>query len=436
MGADAMRWLYCRANPAANVNFGPEPVREVRSKLFFKLWNSYAFFCNCAAGDGFDPARPAVPFKDRPDLDRWVLSELQQLVHTGRAAFERYDVMTFAVAAERFVEDDLSNWYVRRVKPRLNSKVADLDEAGLADKWAAYQTLYTVLTTLCRLLAPCAPFVTEVMWRNLTRGTGPESVHLTDYPTPDFSQFDEPVLGWMRDAREVISLGGAARNVAKINVRQPVAELRVRSSEVAVRDAVEALEALIREELNVKAVTLLPEDAPSTLRTVAKLNKKTAAAKLGPKLKEAEAALATLNLEALEAALNAGESEVCGVMLAKGDVVFEYVAADGWAGAKGRNTEVTISTAITEELRAEGLARNVVRMVNQARKDANLDLADAIVLHLGSPDAALARAIATHRATIATETQAVEWLDAPPAGAHTATVKVDGQPLTIALRKV
>ena len=432
ISADVIRWQFCRANPALNLKFGPEPADEVRSKFIFKLWNTYAFFCNCAAGDGFDPAMPPIPFKERPELDRWILDALQRLTETARASFEKYDAMAFALAAERFVDDDLSNWYVRRVKPRLNSKVADLNETELKEKWAAYQTLYTVLTTTCRLIAPCVPFIAEVMWRNLTNES--ESVHLTDFPVVTGAFLDEPVHGWMDGVRQVITLGGAARNVAKLNVRQPLAELRVRSSEADIRDAVEALEELICDELNVLKVTLLPEGAPATLRTVVKLNKKTAAAKLGAKLKDAEAALTTINGDELETKLNAGEAEIAGVMLAKTDFTFEYVAEEGWAGARGKGAEVTVSTVITEELKLAGLARNVIRLVNQARKDAKLDIADAITLHLSSTAEQLAKAIAAHKDNIAAEVQATAWSDTPPSGFKTET-SIDGMPLVIAFEK-
>src|SRR5262249_13031520 len=187
MGADVMRWLYVRHNPAANLNFGPGPADEVRSKVFFKLWNTYAMFCNFGNGDGFDPSMPQVPVSERQDVDRWLLSNLQKLITVAREAYQNYNVMAFALACEDFIEGDLSNWYVRRNKPRLQSKVADLDAACLKDKWAAYQTLYTTLTTLCKLMAPCVPFVTEAMWKNLRRQSDPESVHLGNFPVVDKS---------------------------------------------------------------------------------------------------------------------------------------------------------------------------------------------------------------------------------------------------------
>lgn len=435
IGADVMRWLYCRQNPATNLNFGPGPADEVRSKFIFKLWNSYAFFCNCAAGDGFDPTKPAqqVPVSERPDLDRWVLSVLDNLVVQARSSFEKYDVMTFALEAELFVEYDLSNWYVRRAKPRLNSKVADLDEAGLKDKWAAYQTLHTVLMTLCRLLAPCIPFITEVMWKNL--GGRAESVHLTEYPHDGFA--DYRLIQQMDALRNVITLGGAARNVAKINVRQPLAELAVRvlsEDEVAV---VKQFDQLIRDELNVKAVVVYGPGS-NLLTATAKFNAKSANAKLGAKRKDAEAELAKHDARELAKQLRAGPVEFAGVALDAADVVIEYAAAQkGYAGtADNRGREGVVSTTISEELKLEGLARNVVRQVNIARKDANLDIADSIVLHLSTTAEPLAKAIAAHRDTIAGESQATAWSDTEPAGGHRSETKIDGHPLVIAFKKV
>src|SRR5207248_999031 len=155
LGADAMRWLYCRANPAGNLNFGPGPINDVRAKVVIKLWNVYGGqFCNYARLDGFDPAAPLVPVAERPDIDRWILSDLQGLIADARAAFERYDVMAFCLAAEEFLDAKLSNWYVRRNRRRLWSKNAELDAAGRRDKLAAYQTLYAVLLDFCRLCAP------------------------------------------------------------------------------------------------------------------------------------------------------------------------------------------------------------------------------------------------------------------------------------------
>jgi isoleucyl-tRNA synthetase len=443
IGADVMRWLYCRQNPATHLNFGPEPANEVRSNVFFKLWNTYAMFCNFGNGDWFELSMPQVPLAERQDVDRWLLSNLQELITTAREAYEKYEVVTFALACEKFIVDDLSNWWVRRNKDRLQSKVADLDAAGLKDKWAAYQTLYQTLTTLCKLMAPCVPFVTEAMWKNLRRPTDPESVHLCDFPQADPALVDEQLSTDMKAVRRVISLGASVRDAAKLGVKQALSEFVVSPSPLrdnngvllgdADRRAVERFPDLIRDELNVKEVRFHTAAVP-LLVTSAKLNKKTAASKLGAKLKEAEEALAKMTA----AELDAKPFVLAGVTLDAADVVREYTAAAGWKGVADSGTQVAINTTITEELKLDGLARNVTRQVQNARKDAKLDLLDKIALHLHTEAPELAKAIATHRKDIATAVQATQWSDVPltGAGVHTATVKIDGQPLTIMLRKV
>jgi isoleucyl-tRNA synthetase len=456
IGADVMRWLYCRHNPAANLNFGPEPANEVRSKVFFKLWNTYAMFCNFGNGDGFDPAESSrhtpcavpgdgtrsvpttfVPVAERQDVDRWLLSNLQLLIQEAHAAYSTYNVMAFALKCEEFIDGDLSNWYVRRNKPRLQSKVADLDAAGLKDKWAAYQTLYTTLTTLCKIMAPCVPFVTELMWRNLRLPTESESVHLTDFPIADASLIDVPLSDDMAAVQRVISLGLSARQAAKLNVRQALAELVVSPASDAERRAVERFPDLIRDELNVKAVRLHDLKDGPLLTAAARLNKKTAAAKLGAKLKEAEGALAALDAGDLASRLERGAVELVGVPLERGDFTIEFTAKAGYTGIADKGTLVAINTTITEELKLEGLSRAVIRQVQDTRKNANLDLLDKIALHLGTDAPELAKAIRTHQKDIATAVQAIEWSDSPlPGEAHTATVKIDGQSLTISLRIV
>jgi isoleucyl-tRNA synthetase len=437
IGADVMRWLYVRHNPATNLNFGPGPADEVRSKVFFKLWNTYAMFCNFGIGDGFDPTQPPVPVPQRPDVDRWLLSKLQRLIQTARQAYATYTVMDFALHCEDFIESDLSNWYVRRNKPRLQSKVADLDAAGLQDKWAAYQTLYTTLRTLCLLMAPCVPFVTEAMWQNLRRPTDPESVHLCDFPTADESLIDEQLAKDTDAVRDVITLGLSVRQATRLNVRQPLTELVIAPVSPEMAKAVERFRDLIEDELNVRTVRLHDPQTGPLLRATAKLNKKTAAAKLGPKLKEAETAVAALDATELASRLRGGPVEVAGVALEAADLVIDYVAAPGWAGAADKGTQVALNTTITPELKLEGLARVVIRQVQDSRKHAGLDLLDTIALHLapGSPE--LAQAIAAHRPAIATATQAVEWSETPLNGeTYTTTVQVEGHPLTIALKKV
>jgi len=443
IGADVMRWLYCRQSPAQNLNFGPEPANEVRSKFIFKLWNTYALFCNCAIGDGYDPASMAqqVLAANRSDIDRWILSCLQVLIQTARDSFEKYDAMTFALAAERFVDDDLSNWYVRRVKGRLNSKVADLDAAGLRDKWAAYRTMHGVLTTLCQCIAPCVPFIAETMWKGL--GGAGASVHLSAFPEADESLIDTGLMEQMDALREIITLGGAARNAAKIKVRQPLAELVVAGRSQAVNEVVRKFPNLICDELNVKEVALHDPIKHGELKFRWTLKKKELAKRLGSSYTAVESAFNNLH-ECEKTSLGFKDQtidfEVAGILekvtIASSEVTIDSEPVAGYAKA-GYPTVVMVSTTITEELKLEGMARDVIRLVNQSRKDAGLEIADLIALYLHSPAEQLAKALLGGRGTIATETQAGEWSDTPlsPAG-HASDAKVDGLALRIEFRKL
>ncbi len=439
-GADVCRWLYCRHDPAKNLNFGPTPANEVRAKFVIKLWNCYAFFANYARLDGFDPPAETVPVKDRPDIDRWIVSDLQGLIRTARESFEKFDVAAFCLEAEKFVDDRLSNWYVRRNRDRFWSKNAELDAAGLRDKLAAYQTMYEVLTTLCKLIAPVVPFLAETMWQNLRTAKDAESVHLTDYPQTEASVTDTALSQDTDALLRLVSLGGAARNAAKHKVRQPLAELRVSPGSTAERRAVERFADQIREELNVKSVTLHETSGPM-LQVALFLNKKTASAKLKDKFHDAEAMLKQLIAESpdkvVEHLRTVGTLELRNVLLLSTDMTIEHVAPEGWAGVADRGTQVMLDTRLTPELKAEGIARDIIRFAQDTRKDAGLDVADKIALYLGTTAEPLKSAIVAHRDTIAGETQAIAWLDAPPADGFTAAdKKVDGHPLTIALRKV
>ncbi|HXG12315.1 MAG TPA: isoleucine--tRNA ligase [Gemmataceae bacterium] len=438
MSADLIRWLFCRHNPALNINFGPGPAEELRSKFTLKLWNSYAFFCNYARLDGFDPNAPAVPVRQRPDIDRWILSDLQKLIQTARDEFPRFNVMAFCLKAEEFVEDKLSNWYVRRNRRRFWKS-----EQG-TDKLAAYQTLYTVLTTLTKLFAPIMPFLTEHMYQNLVARRvkeAPVSVHLCAFPEADESLIDEDLSADMEALLRLVSLGSAARNTVKIKVRQPLAEMKVQPGDERERRAVERFSDQIRDELNVKAVCLHESRNGPLLHYEIKPNLKNLGPKLGARLKEVLEALAQVDPSTAAKKVGAGQSLELScpggpVTLEPADVVVQMKAPEGWAGTADRNTQVLIDTRITEELKQEGMAREVVRQVQELRKKANLEMEDRIVLHLGTDSPALRQAIAAHRDYICAETLTVR-LSAEPLGGNAprAAVKVDGQPLTIELRK-
>jgi isoleucyl-tRNA synthetase len=238
-GADALRWLFFTSPVGESYRVGPSVLQEVVRQFLLTLWNVHSFFVSYANLDGFDPdQRPQVPLAERPVLDRWLLSRLSGLVASVDAALERYDVNAAARPIQAFV-DDLSNWYVRRSRRRFWKSADD------ADKLAAYQTLYETLVTVVRLLGPFTPFIAEAVHRNLRQG---ESVHLADYPVADPEARDEQLERDMADARQAVAQGLAARDAARIRVRQPLRSVTL------TRPFQPDILAIIKEELNVKEV--------------------------------------------------------------------------------------------------------------------------------------------------------------------------------------
>jgi isoleucyl-tRNA synthetase len=441
MSADVMRWLYCRQNPAHNLNFGSGPAEELRNKVILKLWHTLSFFCNYARLDGFDPHAPQVPLQERPDIDRWILSDLQLLIQTARREFERYSVHTFCQAAEQFVDDKLSNWYVRRNRRRFWKS-----EQGI-DKLAAYQTLYTVLTTLSRLLAPIVPFLAETMYQHLVvavaqpEASPPPSVHLWSFPEPDAQLIDEPLSADMEALLRLVSLTKALRNQVKIKVRQPLAALKIQPGLEADRRAVVRFASQLEEECNIKSVSLHEHSVQPLVTFELKGNPKTLGPKFGPRLPVVQAAIAAAANEELARRLLAGQSirvhlQGEAIELGPEDVTVITRGPEGWAVLIDRGSALALDVRVTEELKKEGLARDVVRNIQELRKEANLDLDDRIKLWVHSSAAELQSAIEAFRDYIMAETLCSDWA-AGHLGEQAAkkTVKIDGHDLRIELRK-
>jgi isoleucyl-tRNA synthetase len=441
MSADLMRWMYCRQNPANNINFGYGPAEEVRNKFTMKLWNCYKFFCDYARLDSFDATKPQVAVKDRPDIDRWILSDLQLLMQTAVREFERFNVQGFCLEVERFVDDKLSNWYIRRNRRRFWKS-----EQG-AEKQAAYQTLYTVLTTLTKLFAPIMPFLTEAMYQNLVKTPGadasasPGSVHLCEFPKVDETLIDEDLSADMDALLRLVSLGSAARNSAKIKVRQPLAEMKVVPDSEADKAAIARFSDQICEELNIKNIsitdgaffTIEPYLRPERVKFDFGSNAGQVIAKFNSFPKDKIRELANQK-EPLVLTLDSGKQ-----LSLEPNQYFELKAKgpDGWAVVENLGTIVAVDFRVTPGLKKEGRAREVVRHVQNARKEADLEMEDRIELYLDTPSQELHQAIEAHRSYIMSETLAVKRATQPLGGdSYRTTVKVDGQPLTIELRKI
>ncbi|MGZ8578143.1 MAG: isoleucine--tRNA ligase [Actinomycetota bacterium] len=435
-GADALRWfMLVSGSPWEPRRIGHEILDEVVRQVLLTLWNTYAFFVTYANASGFDPETAVAPaIANRPVMDRWILSRLAGTVRTVRERLEGYDATTAGRRIETFV-DDLSNWYVRRSRRRFWDPEGD---GGSAE--AAFATLWECLVTVAGLLAPFMPFTSEAIWRNLAAGRGdrPDSVHLSDYPSVHEAAVDPGLDEAMDAARELVELGRRVRVETKTRIRQPLLEAVVHSAER--RGELEELLPLVAEELNVKRVRIADADEAFG-RWRAKPNFKVLGPRLGPRVQTLAEALASDDGE-LAGRLAAGETvEVTidagpAVAVAPDDVDLVQEVLEGWGLASEGPTTVALELEVTPALRLEGLARELVRAVQDARKAAGLQVSDRIVLGLQA-GGELGEALQRHREEVARETLAVEVLEgAVPDATGRSDMTLEGQPVTVTLRPV
>ncbi len=443
-GADALRWYCYVASPAGNPRrFSPRLVSEAQRRFLHTLWNTYSFFVTYANIDGWQPAsreaRPTV------ELDRWILSELHSLIGRVTDALDDYDATTAAREIDLFV-DSLSNWYVRRSRRRFWSSARSGAAADLGAKESAYRTLYEVLTTLARLLAPLTPYLAEDIWRNLVGeldAGASESVHLARWPVADPSLIDESLNHEMQLVQRVASLGRAARSGAGIKVRQPLPSVSVAVRSAQDADAVERHRNTIAEELNVKSVTLADAEA-DTRRYTIKPNLRVLGPRIGAKIPVLRSALDSLSSELAAQIAQAAEAdqpiEIEGIELQPGDLLVEVDtdSAAGAASAEDERCAVQLSTELTAELVAEGKAREVINRVQGLRRDSGLDPDDRISLRMASEDRELTSAVSEFESLIAAETLAtsisVDGADLATAGNRT-EAEIDGAAITLALER-
>jgi isoleucyl-tRNA synthetase len=434
-GADALRWfMYTGGSPWSARRVYEEALDEVVRHFMLTLWNVYSFFVTYANADDFELSLHDIELKDREPLDRWALSQLADTVRVARDGLERYDATGAGRRIAQFV-DDLSNWYVRRSRRRFWDPAQT--ESG-APKWSAYLTLHECLVTLARLLAPFTPFVAEELWRNLASGSdAPESVHLAEYPAPDAAAADPELDRAMRLARHVVSLGRTIRNQAQMKVRRPLAR-----AEVHVPGDPQALLPFlpeIAEELNVREV-VFAESVERLARWRAKPNFRAMGPRLGPRVKEVasllaedDGALAGTLADGRPVRVVLGTEEIA---IDPAEVELSRETQAGWGVEAEGGLTVALDLDVTPELWKEGVARELVRLVQDARKAAGLDVTDRIDLSI---DAAgdVATALIEHLDWIGgevlaarVERGATEWPDA-----HRVDGEIEGSPVRVALRR-
>jgi isoleucyl-tRNA synthetase len=439
-GADALRWYFCVDNPTASSRFSARLVREAAQSFLLPLWNAVSFFTIYANLDGWRPpaegAAP-LPFAARPPLDRWVLLRLDGVVREVGGHLDAYRTTEAARALEGFVEE-LTNWYIRRSRGRFWAADGPPGEGGGGDggKESAYRALFEVLVTLARLLAPFTPFLAEVLHGNLVRsqGGGADSVHLEDWPAPPegAAARAEPELeAAMAAIQRIVRLGHAARNTHGIKTRQPLAAVTLVAADEALPARVAPYEGLLRDELNVHAVRWAADRSEYVHHEVKPVFPKTGP-RFGRQMKEVQAALAAADGDALAAELEADGAITLALStgpaeLSSEEVEVRLVERAGTATQGDRELLVALETELTPELVAEGRAREVVHLVQSARKDLDLDYADRIRVRYAA-GAELAAAVAAHRDWIAGETLAAELAEADgelPPDAREASVEGD-----------
>jgi len=439
-GADPMRWaLYTTSPPdyarRVSLPLMLEQVAESLRKFSLTLWNTYSFFVTYANIDGFDPRKPAPPVSQRAALDRWVLAELNSLVRVVDDGLARYDMTGSARAIQDFVEE-LSNWYVRRSRRRFWKSEGDQDKA------AAYATLYECLVTLTKLIAPFQPFTAEELYQNLVRSwddNAPHSVHLCDYPVADPALIDNQLMTETRAVMRVVALGHAARNNAGIKVRQPLAEALIKPRTPAEAVGLERLLEQVRDELNVKQARVVTEEAELVTYSVSAIPSQVGKKykTLFPAIKQAltqfDAAAAAGQLKqghALHLIVQGAE-----VTLAPEDIEVHVQARPGFALAEDGGYMAAVSTGISEELRLEGMAREIVRRIQTMRKDAGFRIEDTITTYYQA-SANLAPIFQTWAEYIQQETLSMALLnDVPPARAYVEDHDLDGETLKLGVLK-
>jgi len=398
IGADALR-AYLINSPvvrAEPMRFSEAGLKEIVRTVVLPYWNALSFFTTYAAVDGFDPRTwPLVAPSARHEMDRWILSTMQSLIRDVNHEMEGYRLYTVVPRLVAFI-DDLTNWYIRRSRPRF------WKNADRGDQAAAYGTLYGVLTTFAKVLAPFMPFLTEEVHQRLVRSVdaaAPGSVHWCDFPQADAGLIDRDLEARIQVARAVVALGRKLREESRLKVRQPLASLTVVSRDAGLRAAVQAASGIIRDELNVKQV-LLSADEGSVCTISVKPNFKELGKRAGPKLKEIGAALATWTTVEITT-LEAGQAvTVAGVALGLTDVLLQRTPRKGAAVASEGAVTVMLDTVLSAQLESEGLAREFISLIQQARKAAELEVADRIVLRWDGADAQVQQSLTAYAAMI------------------------------------
>ena len=384
MGVDVMRWMYAEQNPENNLLFGYHHADEVRKRIL-TLWNSYSFFITYASLDHFKPGEHACPPEERAEIDRWLVARTQQLVQIAQESYEGYRVDRLMRTVGAYL-DDLSNWYIRRNRRRFWKSEHD------SDKLAAYTTLHEALTTFIQVLAPIIPFITEAIYRNLVTAVdpdAPESIHLTKFPSYQPELVDEDLLYEVDAVINAVALGRSARNKANIKIRQPLSEICL-SGDARMLATIEKNKNQLLEELNIKSLRIdVPADA--YVHYSLQPNSAMLGPRFGSEFNKVRDALKDIPAdEAIDIWRHSRSIQIDindqTVTLEPGEYILEEDSKEDFIAATSRELTVGINKYLSEELRQEGLVRDLIRQVQNMRKEADLRVEERIVVGISGDE--------------------------------------------------
>lgn len=386
-GPDATRWyMISNANPWDNLKFDQDGIAEVRNKFFGTLYNTYSFFSLYANLDNFEYLEKNLPLEKRPEIDRWILSELHTLIQKVDTYYADYEPTKATRAISDFVQENLSNWFVRLSRRRFwKGSYND-------DKISAYQTLYTCLETVAKLAAPVAPFFMDRLYKDLVAGTqvkGKESVHLTDFPQANAAFINKKLEHKMQKAQTISSLVLSLRQREKIKVRQPLQKIMIPVLEEAEKEEILAVSELIKSEVNVKEIELIDEGSGMLVKQI-KPNFKTLGPRFGKDMKAVAAAISGFGQNEIATLEKDGEISVFingkSTILALDDVIISSQDIEGWLVANANGVTVALDVTITPALRNEGISRELVNRIQNLRKDSGFEVTDRIEVQLQQND--------------------------------------------------
>ena len=374
-GTDPVRWyMVTNSAPWDNLSFDPDGVKEVSGSFFIKLHQTYGLLAMYANVDGWDNSQPQVPYAERTLFDRWILSQLNSLVKEATEALDDYEPTRAGRAIQAFVIDNLSNWYVRLNKKRL------WGEGLEKDKLACYQTLYECLLTVSKLIAPVSPFFADRLYRDLTFGEAKTSVHLDSYPVADETVIDKKLEENMDVVQKICSMALSLRKKEQIGVRQPLRRIAIPVTDSSIKEGFNFLKHIILDELNIKDIELV--EGQMVEKTV-KPNFRVMGKKFGKQMKAAAAVVAALSQEQIAQLENGSVNinvEGTDYELTREDVEISAQDMPGWSVTSEGPLTVALDITVTPELRLEGVSRDLVRSIQQMRKETGLEITDRIVV--------------------------------------------------------